>query len=93
MSRYAMHVLAASTMLVLGCSARSSSAPRSVSPQGAASAASPTRAPLVPQRDYVVLVASESVDQIAFVRFGPAGIRVDRTSTMGVLPIVSNMMS
>jgi DNA-binding beta-propeller fold protein YncE len=39
-----------------------------------------------PTRDYLALVASESVDQIAIVRFGPSGIRIDRTNTTGILP-------
>jgi len=39
-----------------------------------------------PTQDYLALVASESVDQIAVVRFGPGGIRIDRTNTTGVMP-------
>jgi DNA-binding beta-propeller fold protein YncE len=39
-----------------------------------------------PSQDYLALVASESVDQIAVVRFGPGGIRVERTNTTGVMP-------
>ena len=39
-----------------------------------------------PTQDYLALVASESVDQIAVVRFGPAGIRIERTNTTGVMP-------
>ena len=39
-----------------------------------------------PTQDYLALVASESVDQIAVVRFGPAGIKVEHTSTTGVMP-------
>ena len=31
-----------------------------------------------PARDYLVLVASESVDRVALVRFGPDGARVER---------------
>ena len=44
------------------------------------------RATEPPAQDYLALVASESVDQIAVVRFGPAGIRVERTSTTGIMP-------
>jgi DNA-binding beta-propeller fold protein YncE len=40
-------------------------------------------APSPPDRDYLVFVASEGNDQIALVRFGPAGARVERRSTMG----------
>ena len=39
-----------------------------------------------PTQDYLALVASESVDQIAVVRFGSGGIRVERTNTTGVMP-------
>ncbi len=38
-----------------------------------------------PTRDYLVLVASESTDQVAIVRFGPGGIRVERTKYVGWL--------
>jgi hypothetical protein len=37
---------------------------------------------LPPTQDYLALVASEAVDQIAVVRFGPSGIRVERTNTV-----------
>jgi DNA-binding beta-propeller fold protein YncE len=40
-------------------------------------------APAPPDRDYLVFVASEGNDQIALVRFGPAGARVERRSTIG----------
>ncbi len=36
-----------------------------------------------PLRDYLVLVASESVDRVALVRFGPAGARVEREKYVG----------
>jgi DNA-binding beta-propeller fold protein YncE len=39
-----------------------------------------------PTQDYLALVASEAVDQIAVVRFGPSGIRIERASTVGVMP-------
>ena len=45
-----------------------------------------TGAILPPTQDYLALVASEAVDQIAVVRFGPSGIRVERTNTTGVMP-------
>jgi len=51
----------------------------------AAQQGTPTRA-IVPMQDYLALVASESVDQIAVVRFGPGGIRVERTNTTGIMP-------
>jgi len=36
-----------------------------------------------PTRDYLVLVASEAVDRVALVRFGPAGARVEREKYVG----------
>jgi DNA-binding beta-propeller fold protein YncE len=39
-----------------------------------------------PTQDYLVLVASESVDEIAVLRFGPGGIRVERKNRTGIMP-------
>src|SRR5689334_11064669 len=39
-----------------------------------------------PTQDYLALVASESVDQIAVVRFGPSGIHVERNTITGIMP-------
>src|SRR5262245_43333175 len=39
-----------------------------------------------PERDYLVFVASEATDQIALIRFGPAGARVERTRDVGFNP-------
>ena len=39
-----------------------------------------------PERDYLVLVASEATDEIALIRFGPAGARVERKRTVGFNP-------
>jgi len=44
------------------------------------------QSPEAPTQDYLALVASESVDQIAVVRFGPSGIRIERTNTTGIMP-------
>ncbi len=40
-----------------------------------------------PDRDYLVLVASEATDQITLVRFGPAGARIERVMTVGANPV------
>lgn len=37
-----------------------------------------------PTRDYRVIVVSESVDEIARIRFGPAGARVERVAPVGM---------
>lgn len=36
-----------------------------------------------PARDYLVLVASESVDKVALIRFGPGGAKVERERYVG----------
>jgi DNA-binding beta-propeller fold protein YncE len=68
--------------VVAGCAAQTRVPP----PASAAQQGSVTHAIVPPTQDYLALVASEAVDQIAVVRFGPAGIRVERTNTTGVLP-------
>jgi DNA-binding beta-propeller fold protein YncE len=45
-----------------------------------------TTVPAPPDEDYYVFAASEGNDQIALIRFGPSGIRVERTSTTGIMP-------
>jgi DNA-binding beta-propeller fold protein YncE len=49
-------------------------------PAGAA-AAQPPATP--PDRDYLVFVASESVDRVALIRFGPEGARVEKERYVG----------
>jgi DNA-binding beta-propeller fold protein YncE len=68
--------------VLTGCAAqtRAPSAATAKQQGSAASAVQP------PTQDYLALVASESVDQIAFVRFGPGGIRIERKNTTGVMP-------
>ena len=39
-----------------------------------------------PTKDYLALVASESVDRVALIRFGPQGARVDRERYVGWAP-------
>src|SRR5947207_14747357 len=46
--------------------------------------AAPRQAP--PARDYFVFVASESVDRIALLRFGPGGITIERERYVGLVP-------
>ena len=40
-----------------------------------------------PAADYVVLVAAEARDEIARVRFGPGGTKVERTFSIGINPV------
>jgi DNA-binding beta-propeller fold protein YncE len=48
-------------------------------PPGAIMAAAPA-----PDRDYLVLVAAEAVDEISLVRFGPGGARVEHRHGIGL---------
>jgi DNA-binding beta-propeller fold protein YncE len=39
-----------------------------------------------PAHDYRAWVASEAVDKLQLIRFGPAGLTIERTHTVGILP-------
>lgn len=54
--------------------------------QGAA--AKPRPAP--PTQDYLVYTVAESADQVALVRFGPKGLRVERQRKVGMMPTEIN---
>ncbi len=53
---------------------------------GLAVVAAPARGQDRPARDYFAWVASEAVDRIQLVRFGPAGLALDHAFTIGILP-------
>jgi DNA-binding beta-propeller fold protein YncE len=55
-------------------------------PAAADSPDSAARAAVPPDRDYLVLVASEGNDRIALVRYGPKGIAVERERQIGTNP-------
>jgi DNA-binding beta-propeller fold protein YncE len=62
-------------------------APTLVAAQGGAQPPAPSPAvPVPPTQDYLVYVASEGVDKIALVRFGPTGARVDHQIKTGKTP-------
>jgi DNA-binding beta-propeller fold protein YncE len=42
--------------------------------------------PVLPTRDYLVLVASESVDRVALIRFGPNGAKIEKERYVGWAP-------
>ncbi len=46
----------------------------------------PPATPTPPARDYLVLVASESVDRVALIRFSPSGAKVERERYVGWAP-------
>jgi len=71
--------------MTVACAAQTRQPGASAAQQGrAVSSAAQSVTP--PTQDYLALVASESVDQIAVVRFGPSGIRIERTNTTGIMP-------
>jgi DNA-binding beta-propeller fold protein YncE len=45
-----------------------------------------TSVPAPPARDYLVLVASESVDRVALIRFGPNGAKIEKERYVGWAP-------
>ena len=50
------------------------------------SASSGARAlPTPPTRDYLLYVASEATDEIALIRFGPGGAKVERKTSVGIM--------
>jgi DNA-binding beta-propeller fold protein YncE len=58
-------------------------------PPGAAArpvAEAPVRQAAAPSRDYLVFVASEAVDRVALIRFGPRGASVERERYVGWAP-------
>jgi DNA-binding beta-propeller fold protein YncE len=55
-------------------------------PQAPSSSAQP--AP--PTQDYLVFVVCESADKVALIRFGPHGIRVERETHIGLMPMDIN---
>ncbi|MCC6430157.1 MAG: hypothetical protein IT354_04555, partial [Gemmatimonadaceae bacterium] len=52
----------------------------------AAQSPAPVPSP-APTRDYLVLVASESADRVALVRFGPGGTRIESERYVGWSPM------
>jgi DNA-binding beta-propeller fold protein YncE len=52
----------------------------------ALAAAGSQTAPAPPDRDYFVFVASESVDRVALIRFGPGGAKIERERYVGLVP-------
>ena len=55
-------------------------------PAGAPAAVVASASASPPTRDYLVFVASEATDQVALIRFGPAGARVERRTDVGIHP-------
>ena len=85
MTTRSLALLFGSFVLASGCASSSSSRAAVAAPAAGAAPAAAT-APAPPDRDYYLFVASEGNDQIALVKFGPSGIRVERTHVTGIKP-------
>ena len=84
-----LRVAPLAALILLGACAspsvsRSSAAVPVGGPPPPTSAGAP--APAAPEKDYWLFAASEGNDQIALIRFGPAGIKVERINTTGMMP-------
>ena len=83
MIRRSAAVLVAATALA---TAMASCAGAPVVGQAPGAVANPGASSVAPTRDYLVFVASEATDEVALVRFGPSGGRVERRATVGIHP-------
>lgn len=61
-----------------------------VSLAGAQAKPSAPAQPAPPTQDYLVFTVAESADQLALVRFGPKGARVERQQRVGMMPTEIN---
>jgi DNA-binding beta-propeller fold protein YncE len=59
--------------------------PAPLAAQGKRPKAAPAAAPAAPARDYVVYIGSEATDEVARVRFGPAGAKVEHVQKVGII--------
>jgi DNA-binding beta-propeller fold protein YncE len=57
--------------------------PRRIAAQQQAESASPS----APSQDYLVYVVCESADKVVLLRFGPKGIKIERQTRIGLLPM------
>lgn len=74
------------TAVVAGCA----SSPPAAKAPAPAPAATPAAAPAPPNRDYTLFVVAESADQVAFVHFGPDGLKLERSTKVGMMPTEIN---
>jgi DNA-binding beta-propeller fold protein YncE len=85
----ARHLVAPLASLALAAACATGAGSSRSSDASSTAAAASTIAPAaasVPDHDYYVFAASEGNDQISLIRFGPAGIKVERTTITGIKP-------
>lgn len=70
----------------LGCA--SSGPPRT--PAGALDGEAGSNQARAPEQDYLLFTVAESADQLALVRFGPKGARIERQQKVGMMPTEIN---
>jgi DNA-binding beta-propeller fold protein YncE len=86
MSARSIFSAVAATLLLSSCAAQttSRSAVPLLPPANSAAPSAPTPQP--PDKDYWLFAASEGNDQVALIKYGPGGIRVERINTTGIMP-------
>lgn len=70
-----------------GCASSGQPASTAATPGGGVQAAAPAA---VPTSDYLMFTVAESADQLALVRFGPGGARIERQQKVGMMPTEIN---
>jgi len=81
--RFAMRGAAFAASLTLLTILTASISPRSIVAQQQAESVSPS----APSQDYLVYVVCESADKVVLLRFGPKGIKIERQTRIGLLPM------
>ncbi len=73
---------------IVGCASAQQTTVAAPAAPSAAPASSTAVSP--PTQDYLLFVVAESADQVALVRFGPKGIKIDREQKVGMMPTEIN---
>ena len=81
--RFAMRGTGFAASLTLLTILTASISPRSIVAQQQAESVSPS----APSQDYLVYVVCESADKVVLLRFGPKGIKIERQTRIGLLPM------
>lgn len=72
----------------LGLGASSKAAAQATPPNAKGGPPAPLAA--APTQDYLAFVVAESADQLALVRFGPGGLKIERQQKVGMMPTEIN---
>ena len=81
--RFALRGAAFAACLVLLAILTASISPRRIAAQQHAESTSTS----APSQDYLVYVVCESADKVVLLRFGPKGIKIERQTRIGLLPM------